>query len=212
LKTRAAAALAIALAAHAALSPTAFAQTPPSPASIEAPDGVPVTFTCDDPAMRIYLAHGEVGAHADPDPFVRVGRTPITIRLAPGTYSIEAESPTSSTGHDRFLVEPNSPMRIEVRPGNASVKTFGSVFIALGVVATLLGVVALVSISASDTHYNRWGIGLPLVIGGPAVGVLGYGMTALGSTDIHVPLQPPGGAPSRASLGPSVVPALSWRF
>jgi hypothetical protein len=206
------AAVAIAVSAYAARAPIASAQTPPSPATIESPDGVPVTFACDDPAMRIYLAHGEVAAHADPDPFVRVGQAPLTLRLAPGTYTIEAESPTSSTGHDRFLVEPNAPMRIEVRPGNASVKTVGAVFIGLGVIATVLGVVALVSISASDSHYNRWGIGLPLVIGGPAVGVLGWGMTALGSTDIQVPRLPPGGAPSRTAVAPSVVPALTWRF
>jgi hypothetical protein len=211
-RARAAATLATLLAAHAARSVPVAAQTPPAPASFESPEGVPVTFVSDDVSMRIYLAHGEVPAHADPDPFVRIGNVPLTLRLAPGTYTIEAESPTTSTGHDRFLVEPGAPMRVEVRPGNASVKTFGGVFIALGVVATVLGVVALVSISASDTHYDRWGIGLPLVIGGPAVGVLGYGMTALGSTDIRVPHLPPGGAPPRGAPQAGIVPALSWRF
>ncbi len=212
MKTRAAAATAATAALLAARCPDARAQGHPPPAetgraAMESPDGVPVRFESSDPAMRIYLAHGDVGPFEPGVPYARVGLAPLTLRLPPGTYTIEAESPTSSTGHGRFLVEPETPLRVEVRPGSAAVKTVGSMFIALGVVATVLGVVALVSITPSDQHFNRWAVGLPLTLGGVGVGDHGYGMAALGTTDVRVPIVPPG-TPKAISW----VPAVSLRF
>lgn len=168
--------------------------------AIEAPDGTPITFTSSDVTMRVYVAHGDVPAGTLPDPFEKLPLLPATVRLAPGEYTVEAESPNASTGHDRIAVEPNAPMTVDVRAGNASVKSFGAVFIGIGVIATILGVVTIVSISPNDASFNRWGIGLPLILGGVGVGGLGIGMTEMGSTDIHAPHLPPGGAPKGVSL------------
>jgi hypothetical protein len=161
--------------------------------------------------MEIYIAHGDVPARTFPDPFEKVGVVPVTVKLAPGQYTIETASAKSSTGHERLTVEANAPLTVDVHGGDAMVKAFGSVFIALGVVATLLGVVAIVSISPNDAHYNRWAIGLPLVLGGVGVAGLGVGMTAAGSTDIVAPHLPPGGA-VKAHPMTSWGPTLTVRF
>jgi hypothetical protein len=202
-----AALFAAALTAHAALASTARAQSPdeaPKPAAIESPDGVPVTFTSKDPAMEIFLAHGDVPEGAVPDPFERVGVVPRSLHLAPGTYTIETASSTTSTAHRWFVIERGAPVNVEVRPGDASVKAFGAVFIALGTVAAILGVIVIVSFAPNDSRYNRFGIGLPLILGGLGGAALGFGMTALGATDVRVQRV----APKPAASGLS----LSWRF
>jgi hypothetical protein len=176
--------------------------------AIEDATGAPVTFTSTDVTMRVYLARGDVQADVIPDPFEKLPPLPTTVRLAPGTYTAEAESPNASTGHQRFVVEHDAPIVVDVHSGNASVKMFGGVFIGVGVIATILGIVSIISIAPNDQSFNRWAVGLPLTIGGIGIGGLGVGMTFLGSTEIVAPHPPPGGSvkPSTASV------ALSLKF
>jgi hypothetical protein len=176
-------------------------EPPPRP-KIEDPAGVPITFTSEDKTMRVYIAHGDVPERAMPDPYEKLP-VPFTVRLAPGTYTMEAESQTASTAHEHLFVERDAPMTVRIRSGNAMVKSFGSIFIAAGVVATILGIVAIVSIAPHDQSFNRWAVGLPLTIGGVALAGLGVGMTALGSTNIDAPRLPPGGAPRGVALAVS---------
>jgi hypothetical protein len=177
-------------------------QPPPRP-KIEDPAGVPVTFTSEDKTMRVYIAHGDVPERVIPDPYEKLPQLPFTVRLAPGTYTMEAESQTASTAHEHVYVEHDAPMTVRIRSGNALVKTSGAVFIAAGVVATILGIVAIVSIAPHDQSFNRWAVGLPLSIGGVALAGLGVGMTALGSTNVDVPRLPPGGAPKGVAFAVS---------
>ena len=179
-------------------------------AALEDPGGVPVTFVCKDPSMEIFLARGDVPAGAVPDPFVRVGLAPLTLHLAPGKYSIETASPTTSTGHDHFEVEHDSPLTVEVRPGDATVKVLGEGLVVLGVVALVLGIVAVMSISPNDQHYDRFAVGLPLAIGGAAGVGVGVGMIFLGSTEISVPHLPPGMAPKGAHPAMGAGITLRW--
>lgn len=119
--------------------------------------------------------------------YERIGTAPLEIRLAPGVYTIQSSNPTSSLGHARFHVETGHPIDIEVRNGDASVRTLGAVFQGLGVTAMLLGILAIVSISPHDDSYNRWGIGLPLLLGGAGVGGLGIGLGVAGATNMKMP-------------------------
>jgi hypothetical protein len=186
----AAAALACALASPAALAGDPAPMPTPTHPAIAYEPGTEVTFSSKDPATELYLAHGDVPVGAMPDPFERVGLTPLTIKLAAGTYSVETAGPTQSAGHERFMVEQGRPLHIEVRPGDANVKTFGTVIAGLGVVSVILGVVAILSFSPNDSHYDRFGIGLPLILGGAAGCGIGVGMTALGATAVRVDHQP----------------------
>ncbi len=198
-----AAALAVLLTSQAARADGTTAPTPPVETRvagaegskrpvIEDPAGTPVTFDSTDYAMRVYLAKGDVRDGVIPDPYEKLPPLPCTVRLAPGTYTAEAESPNASTGHQRFVVEHDSPIKVEVRSGNASVKGFGGVFIGLGIVSTILGIVSIISISPNDGSFNRWAVGLPLTLGGLGVAGLGIGMTFLGSTEIVAPHRAPG--------------------
>jgi hypothetical protein len=177
--------------------------------AIASADGVPVQFVSKDPAMSIFLAKGDVPTRAFPDPFERVGHVPLTVRLSPGVYTVETSSPTTSTGHERIFVEAGAPVTVEVRGGDSSVKAIGTVLIALGAVAATLGVVAIVSISPHDENYNRFGIGLPLLLGGAGGAAVGVGMVALGSTNVVAPHLPPGGLPGGPRSRPAAV-GVSW--
>jgi hypothetical protein len=198
---RTAAAVTIALATTVPFAPCAAGadETPSKRAAIEAEDGTPVTFESSDVATEVFLAPGDVQAGTMPDPFVRMGVVPLTVKLAPGVYTVETASAKASMGHQRLFVEQGAPLRVEVRPGDASVKTIGTTLIGLGVVATILGVVAIVSISPNDQNYNRFGIGLPLVIGGAAGAGLGWVLIGAGSTSIVAPHLPPAVAPRGTS-------------
>jgi hypothetical protein len=185
-------------------------ETPAKPKrhAIEYEAGVEVTITSKDPATEIFLAHGDVPIDTMPDPFERIGLTPVTVKLAAGTYSIETASPTQSTGHQRFVVEQGRPLAIAVHAGDANVKGIGAVIAGLGVVTIVLGVVAILSFSPDDSHYNRFGIGITLIAGGAGACGLGVGMTVLGATDVRVQAQPRPDMPKAASA----VPALIWAF
>ena len=180
---------------------------PKPPPAIASQDGVKVTFLTKASTTIVYLAHGDVPARAEPDPFERIGVAPVTIKLAPGTYTLETEGPSQSSGHERFVVEHDAPLVVDIRPGDSSLKTWGGVLIAVGVVSAVLGVVAIVSISKDDSNYNRWAVGLPLLIGGAAGSGVGFAMTAMGSTDIQAPHHAPG---STQPIG--LVPTLTMNF
>jgi hypothetical protein len=187
-------------------APLARADEPEAkPPAIASPDGVPVTFMSKASSTVVYLAHGDVPARSEPDPFEKIGLTPVTLKLAPGTYTVETEGPTQSNGHERLVVEHDAPLTVNINPGDSNLKTVGTLLIALGVVSAVLGVVAIVSITKDDSHYDRWGIGLPLSIGGVVGAGVGFGMQAMGSTDVQAPHLPPGGVSHPAALVPTFV-------
>jgi len=146
-----------------------------------------VRITSTNVSTTIYLARGDVPKDPVDDPFERLGNAPLEIRLAPGVYTIQSSNPTSSMGHARFHVEQGHPLDIEVRNGDASVRAIGGVMQGLGATAMILGVLAIVSISPRDQNYNRWAIGLPLFLGGAALGGLGIGFYVAGATNIKMP-------------------------
>ena len=161
----------------------------PSPALAKIADaaGTPVTIGASKNDTWIFLAKGDVPENTLPDPFERVGVAPLEIRLAPGVYTIESGSPTSSTGRARFRVEQGRPFHIDVSNGDSTVKTFGAVTIGTGIVAVLLGIVTIVSVSSNDSHFNRYAIGLPLLIGGGVASAVGVGLSFAGATSVKMP-------------------------
>jgi hypothetical protein len=206
---RASLATAVLIAAQSLLGamPASAEEPAPKPPAIATPGGVPVTFMSRQASTIIYLAHGDMPAHTEPDPFEKIGVAPQSIRLSPGTYTVETSGPTQTDGHQVFVVEHDAPLTVEVHPGDPTLKLLGGTLIALGVACIALGIVAILSISKDDSQYNRWGIGLPLSLGGAGGVVVGFTMAAMGSTDVHVPHLPPGTArPSAAG------PMLTVRF
>jgi hypothetical protein len=156
------------------------------PPKIEDPAGTEVNIASRSPDTMIYLQKGEVASSSFEDPFVRLGIAPRKLRLAPGAYTIESDGPTQSLGRTSFWVEQNTPLDVQVRPGDASLKSFGAALSVLGVTAILTGIIAIVSISPDDSNYDRWAIGLPLAIGGAACIGAGIGLSVAGATRIEV--------------------------
>ncbi len=173
---------------------------------IAAADGTPVTISATNPDQVIYLAKGEAASNPVIDPFENVGVAPVQIRLAPGLYTIESSGPTTSTGHAVFRVG-DAPVSIEVRTGDASVKTFGAILIALGVTAVITGIIVLVSYTQNEGSYNKAVIAIPLFGGAVLAGGVGVGLTFAGATRIVVPEEPAAPAPK-----PAFVPSLQVRF
>jgi hypothetical protein len=154
--------------------------------TIADPKGTPVSFTSSRIDTVIYIAKGDGPAAADPTPFERLGAAPLTVKLAPGTYTIETESESTSTGRERIRVD-QTPINIEIRPGDETVKTMGAMFEGLGVISMLTGIVVAVAVSPHDDKFPRWEIAIPTLVGGAGLFGLGVGLSAIGSTDIHLP-------------------------
>ena len=91
-------------------------------------------------------------------------------------------------GYTRFGVEQNKPIDIEVRNGDAMVRTFGDLLVALGVTSIVLGVLTATALAPHDSTYNRWAISLPLLGVGAGSSVVGIGMIAAGSTTFKMPV------------------------
>jgi hypothetical protein len=181
---------ALALAAVACLAlaaeTSADAAEQPAQPKIADPNGTEVTFKSTRLDTEILLAHGDVEKGTYPDPFEKIGVATVTVKLAPGAYTIETISPSTSLGYERIRVGTTS-MTIEVRPGDELVKTLGGVFAGLGVTSILAGVIVAVAVSPHDQSFNRWAIAGPMFIGGGVALLAGFGLTLLGSTTFVLP-------------------------
>ena len=153
---------------------------------IEAASGTPVTFTSTRLDTMIYIAHGDGPSAPDGQPFEKIGVAPVTVRLAPGTYTIETESESTSTGHERIRVD-TTPIKMDIRPGDETVKTLGGVFEGIGVTGLVLGVIAALVISPHDQNFPRWAIAIPALLGGATSLGVGIGLSIVGSTTLTLP-------------------------
>ena len=153
---------------------------------IAAPDGIPVTFTSTRQDTAVFIAKGDQPEGSDVYIFERLGVAPLTVKLAPGLYTVEAQGAASSLGYTKFHLDA-MPLTIQVRPGDELVKVTGVLLEGLGVVSVVLGILAAVSFSGNDTGYPRWAISLPLLLGGAGTFGLGYGLVLIGATRIELP-------------------------
>ncbi len=170
-----------------AASSAASTALPPKAPKIADSTGTPVRITSSNVDTDIFLAKGDAPENPIVDIYERIGTAPLVIRLAPGVYTIQSSNPTSSMGHARFHVEQGHAIDIVVRNGDAALRTVGGVFVGIGVTAMLLGVLAMVAISPHDDKYDRFGIGIPLFLGGIGLGGVGVGLTFAGSTTMKIP-------------------------
>jgi hypothetical protein len=166
----------------------AIAEVASAAPKIEDPNGTPITLTASTINTTIYISKGDVPSDPFIDTYERIGIAPVTVKLAPGLYSLESSTPTASMGYTRFRVEQNKPIAIEVRNGDAMVRTFGDVLVALGVASIILGVLTATALAPHDSSYDRWGISLPLLGAGAAGSIVGVGMIAAGSTTFKMPV------------------------
>jgi hypothetical protein len=139
-------------------------------------DGTKVTFESDRPLVSVYIAEGEVRDTSPrwPDPFKKLGRTPLTVGLRPGTYTVNVESPDIPVASTVLNVG-DAPMTIRVRGGNDGLRTLSTFLLAASATAVLVGIVVETSYSQAPNGISKSAIAIPLFVGG-GVG-LGAGLT-----------------------------------
>jgi hypothetical protein len=147
-------------------------------------NGTPVHITANHNDTTILIAKGPVPKRAEPDPFERLGVAPIDIKLAPGIYTIETEGPTQSLGHETITVD-RWPMNVEVRTGDAAVKTIGTVLLAVGTLAIITGIVVVASFGSGEGKFDKYAYSIPFFVGGAVTATVGVGMIFLGATNVR---------------------------
>ncbi len=176
------------------VAPVARAEPP----KIEDPQGTKLTITSDHTDTEIYVAKGPVPRHPEIDTFERVGIAPLELKLTPGIYTFETLGPTQSSGHELVTVD-RWPMNVQVKTGDATVKTLGTILIAIGVVSIIGGIVVVATFGQGDKQFDKYSLAIPMLAGGAAAAGIGVGMSFLGSTSITPSTAPsPAAAPKGA--------------
>jgi len=145
----------------------------PASAAEAAPDharpfgpGLAVQIDCDKPWVYAFVARGE---HDDrpafPDPFVKVGRLPLSLELPPGTYTVLVEGDSVPTATRVFRVD-RTPVRVTIKGGSQGLRDTGTLLTALGGVALVAGVLVELSGTKDEDSSKKQGIAIPLLIGG----------------------------------------------
>jgi hypothetical protein len=188
-------------AAH--LAPAASVSGPPKPFG----PGFAVEVESSKPFVYLYVAKGAVDvAPSYPDPFVKVGRLPITVELPSGVYTLLAEGESVPSGSTVFEVK-DRPVHVRVLGGSQSLRDTSTLLMAVGGIAVLAGLVVQLSRVAGEDTSQKNSIAIPLYIGGGIGLVSGITMFVVAKTK----LQSDGFVPSQqAEALPGV--AVSGRF
>jgi hypothetical protein len=160
--------------APAAPQPTPTASDAPAqvPPFVQPATGTPVEFDSDRPLVSVFVAPGIISntRPSYPDPFVKIGRTPLATRLAPGTYTVTAESPDITNGSGVFQVG-TEPVHVRVRAGSSDMRTLGTLVLAAGIASALAAIAVEVSYSQTPSGISKSKIAVPLfIIGGVGLG------------------------------------------
>ena len=181
------------------------------PPKIEDAAGTVVTVTSDHTDTEIFVAKGPVPKHHEIDSFERVGVAPTQIKLAPGIYTFETEGPTQSSGHELVTVD-RWPLDVKVKTGDATVKTFGTILLALGVVSIIGGIVVVATFGQGDKQFDKYTLAIPMLAGGAGVIGIGVGLSFLGGTTIQQAM-PPAAQPPPSPAPPKAAQAnLTLKF
>jgi hypothetical protein len=143
--------------------------------------------------------------------FTRVGITPVTFQLPPGTYLLEVEGPDVTRG-TRLLEMRDTPKRLLANTGSEGLGTAGTLLMGGGIVAILAGtIMAIGGATGQDSDLNKTGTMIPLLAGGAAL--LGGGITMFLLSRTELEDQPSRGfTPAPAPVGRAVVGGIGFRL
>jgi hypothetical protein len=142
-----------------------------SPSFLQPETGTPVEFDASQPLVSVYVAPGAIDdtMMVFPDPFVKVGHTPLTVKLAPGDYTVHVESPEIPVRASPLHVG-TQPVHVHIRAGNDGMHGLGTLLLAVGASSALAGLVIEVSYSEAPNGISKAKIAVPLfAIGGVGV-------------------------------------------
>jgi hypothetical protein len=166
------------------------------PPFVQPQTGTPVEFDSDRPLVSVFVAQGAIEdtRPSYPDPFVKLGRTPLATQLAPGTYTVTVESPEITPGSGVFQVGPD-PVHVRVRAGSSGARSLGTLVLAIGAAALLSALAVEASYSQAPSGISKSKIAIPLFVAG-GVGV-GGGLALYLTSGTTV--EPSGPKPDRRS-------------
>lgn len=146
------------------------ASAPAAPAFLQS-TGTPVEIDATKPLISVYIAPGIIDdtTPSYPDPFVKIGRTPVTVKVVPGVYTVNVESPDIPVGSTIVRVGAQ-PVHVRVKAGNDGIRGLGTLLLALGATSALAGLVVELSYSQAANGISKSKIAVPLfAVGGAGV-------------------------------------------
>lgn len=144
--------------------------------------GVPVTLDCDKPFVYGFVAKGAVDTRPSyPDPFVKIGRLPLTIELPAGVYTLIVEGDAVTLSSTVFEVR-NAPVRVKVKGGNSGIRSLSSWMLGFGIAAVLAAGVLELSGGGEQKTQQKHAIAIPLLIGGGVAAASGITMFVVSRT------------------------------
>jgi len=166
------------------------------------PTGTPVEIDADKPHVAVYVAQGLIRnvEPSYPDPFVKIGRTPITVKLAPGMYTVTAESPEISVGSTVLQVGAE-PVHVRVKGGSSEARSMGTLLLAIGAAGVLAALGVEVSYSSSPNGISKSKIAVPLFIAGGVIGGSGLAIFLASGTTLEHDGGPKGPRSMIAGIG-----------
>ena len=107
---------------------------------------------------------------------MKIGRTPVTVKLAQGIYTVNVESPDIPVGSTLVRVGAQ-PVHVRIKAGSDGIRGLGTLLLALGATSALAGLVVELSYSQSPNGIAKSKIAVPLFAiggGGVAAGLTFY--------------------------------------
>ncbi|MBI3199912.1 MAG: hypothetical protein HYZ29_00130 [Myxococcales bacterium] len=183
-----------------ALASPARAQGAASPAPFG--PGAAVEVVSEGKPVNVFVARLAPGAALPPSDsdFVKVGKTPLTLQLPPGSYRIEVEGVEIS--NEAMLIEMRSdPRRIKVRTGSEGLATTGTLFMGLGILGVVGATAILASGSKAPSGLDKAGVLIPMYAAGAVCFGGGLAMSMVGSSKLEADPPAPPERPRGAWLG-----------
>jgi hypothetical protein len=121
--------------------------------------------------ISVYLATGIVDDTTPryPDPFFKMGRTPFTVKVAPGTYTVNIDSPDTTLATTIVRVGAQ-PVHVRIRAGSDGMHGLGTLLLAGGATAVLAALVLELSYTPAPNAISKSKIAVPLfAVGGAGV-------------------------------------------
>lgn len=187
----------------AAPAPVAPPVTPSGPSAPFGP-GASVEVTSEGKPVNVFVAKlsaTAVSAPTDSD-FVKLGKTPISFQLPPGSYRIEVEGVEISNESMLFEMR-GEPRKIKVRTGSEGLSTTGTLLMAVGILGVVGATAILVSGSKAPSKLDKASVIIPMYAAGALCFGGGLAMSIAGSTKLEDQKPPPGGPVRGAWLGVS---------
>lgn len=153
--------------------------------------GAPVEVVSEGKPVNVFVARLASTAEqpADDSSFVKLGKTPLSVDLPPGSYRIEVEGVDISNESLLFEMR-REPRSIKVRTGSEGLSATGTLFMGIGIIGIVGATAILASGSKAPSKLDKASVLIPMYAAGAVCFGGGLAMNLAGSTAVEA--SPPG--------------------